>query len=101
MKYTVILRRSPYLLELFDEDDHEFYVANPDIEFEDLRTAVHAARIEAAKADAPDALYTMRQRGIGVVGSVNIMSDNYEVVMVIEGIHKPIFGWAPELARFN
>lgn len=101
MKYTIVLRRSPTLLETFDDEEMEFYVANPDKDFPDLTTAVRAARVEAAMADNPDFMDVLRQRGVNVVGSVNIRSDNYDVVMVFEGVHKPIFGWEPELSRFR
>ena len=101
MKYTVILRRSEHLIGVMDDHTSEFYVANGDVEHEDLRSAVHAARLEAAAKDAPDYQYILREQGIKVVGSVNITSDNYEVIMAIEGQHKPIYGWEPQLAMFQ
>jgi hypothetical protein len=66
-----------------------------------MSMAVHAARIEAATADRVEYVHCLRQQGINVVGSVNILSENYEVVMLFEGIHKPMFGWEPELSMYQ
>lgn len=101
MKYTILLRRSPHLLEVMDDDEAEFYTFNPDTEFEDLRTAVKIAKVEAARADSPDYTYILSERGVKIVGSVNIMTENYEVVMVIEGQHRPKFWYEPELRQFS
>lgn len=35
MKYTIILRRSVWLMEIFDSDA-DFYIANPDCDFNDV-----------------------------------------------------------------
>lgn len=94
--YTVVLRRGSWLMEIFDSDD-EHYVANPRKKFESMRAAVIAARLEAAEADAPEVQHIMGERGTLVRGKLTIDPDNYEVVVVFEGSHKPTFGWQPEL----
>lgn len=101
MKYTLLLRRSAHLMEVLDDFDAEFYLANPETEFDDLQSAVRAARIEAAKADKPNYTHALRQQGINVVGSINILSDNYEIILALEGHHEVVWGWQPELVAFT
>lgn len=85
-QYTVVLRRSSFLLDIYDEPDFEFYIANPIKFFEGVPQAAKAAKLEAAKADRCDVHSILRERGVAsVFNSFHIDPDNYEVVMVFEG----------------
>lgn len=95
-KYTVILRRNNFLMDIFDSED-EHYVANSNKRFDGPLAAAKAAREEAAKADAPEVKSILAERGHQIRGQYTIDPDNYEVVVVFEGQHQPIFGWQPEL----
>lgn len=90
MRYTIILRRATYLLDIFDEDDAMLYIANPDIDFGSLKEAVKAAKIEAAKADEPDARHILTERGLRSRGFEIVPEQGYQVIIVFEGRHEPI-----------
>lgn len=83
MKYTIVLRRSASLMELLD-DDGDLYIANADIDFPDMKTAIAAARVEVARPDAED--IEARHEGAVKVDYRKIANrDYYEVLAVFEG----------------
>lgn len=104
MKYSVLLRRSNWLCELFDNDSCDFYLANPDIDFATKQDAAKAAKIEAAKADLGDVKSALAERGLALASvrkGPMVPPDNYEVILVFEGRPDYTFGWQPELAAVN
>lgn len=83
--YTVILRRSNWLMDILDGGaDEELYVANPDTPFATLQDAAIAAKQEAAKADLGDVKSILHERGLGMRAKT-IDPDHYKVIMVFEG----------------
>jgi hypothetical protein len=85
VKYTIILQRSSWLQEILDQSSSEcLYIANPDIDFDDVQAAARAAKREAAKADLGHVRAILNERGMDLVKHV-IDPDNYEVVFVFEG----------------
>lgn len=97
MKYTVILRRGNWLMDIFEEDEAELYVANSNKNFLDMREAIAAARLEAAKGDALEVKYILAERGTPARGTLTVDPDNYEVLAVLEGRHEVTFGWDPSI----
>jgi hypothetical protein len=84
VKYTVILKRSAWLQEIFDYDDVELYVANPNIDFGSVQEAAACAKVEAAKADVGDVMGILADRGMAL-RDAEIDPDHYQVVLVFEG----------------